>query len=258
MSALYHGIVTHSRVAQVKHRLKYRIFSLLLDLSTLDDEAAALRLFSRNRFNLFSIRDRDYGDGLSTPRAWAQAQMQAAGLKTDGSRILLLTMPRVLGYAFNPISVYFCYDVGGTLAAVLYEVNNTFGQRHGYFLPVTPGTGGTVRQSCAKTFYVSPFMDMNLHYDFTLQPPTDTLRLRILVSNAQGPVLAASLTGRRAPFDDATLARAAITYPFLTLKVIAGIHWEALRLWLKGLRVRARPAPPIEPVSFTQNARRVA
>jgi uncharacterized protein len=251
MSALYNGIVTHNRVAPKQHRLKYRIFSLLLDLATLDEEAAGLRLFSRNHFNLFSFCDHDYGDGSGDPLAWARAQMHTAGLDTEGSRITLLTMPRVLGYAFNPISVYFCHAAGGALAAILYEVNNTFGQRHSYFIPVSTNSCGIVRQSCGKNFYVSPFMDMDLTYDFTVQPPDKTLRLRIAVSSAQGLMLTASLTGRRAALDDAALWRAAVLYPLLTLKVVAGIHWEATRLWLKGLRIKPRPAPPAEAVSFT-------
>jgi DUF1365 family protein len=258
MSALYHGIVTHTRLRPKRHHLHYRIFSLLLDLATLPAEATKLRLFSHNRFNLFSFHDRDYGDGTGTPAAWAQAQMRAAGLCAEGSRITLLAMPRLLGYAFNPIAVYFCHAADGTLAAMLYEVNNTFGQRHSYFIPVHTQNDGVVRQSCGKDFYVSPFMDMNLTYDFTVLPPAETLRLRIAVRDAQGLMLTAALSGRRAALTDAALLRAAIAYPLLTLKVMAGIHWEAARLWLKGMRLRPRPVPPAQPVSFPQNARRSA
>ena len=250
MSALYKGVVTHCRFRPRRHRLKYRVFWLLLDLAQLDTETASLRLFSRNRFNLVSFYDRDYGDGGGA-LAWARAHMQATGLESAGSRILLLTMPRLLGYAFNPISVYFCHGADGALRAVLYEVNNTFGQRHSYFIPVPEGAGSVVHQSCGKAFYVSPFMDMDLRYEFTVQVPGETVGLRILVRGAQGVVLAAALTGRREALNDSALLRAAATYPLMTLKVVAGIHWEALRLWLKGLRVRARPAPPAKTVSFT-------
>jgi DUF1365 family protein len=223
MSALYKGIVTHSRLTPKQHLLKYRVFSLLLDLTTLDEEAANMRLFSRNRFNLFSFHDRDYGDGRGNPLVWAQAQMRVAGLNAEGSRITLLAMPRLLGYAFNPLAVYFCHTADGALCAILYEVNNTFGQRHGYFIPVEAGSGAVIRQSCGKAFYVSPFMDMDMRYDFTLQPPAETLRLRIAVSNAQGVVLTAALSGRRTALNDAALLRAAVAYPLLTLKVVAGI-----------------------------------
>jgi DUF1365 family protein len=254
MSALYAGIVTHQRFTPKAHRLKYRVFSLLLDLAALDDEAAHLRLFSRNRFNLFSFHDRDYGDGHSDPLIWARAQMRAGGLNAEGSRIMLLTMPRLLGYAFNPIAVYFCYAASGALIAILYEVNNTFGQRHSYFIPVEDNSGGIVRQSCQKSFYVSPFMDMDMRYDFTIRPPAATLRLHINVRDAQGVVLNASFSARRTALNDAALLHAALTYPLLTLKVVAGIHWEALRLWWKGVRLVARPAPPATPVSFTPDS----
>jgi DUF1365 family protein len=195
------------------------------------------------------------GDGSGSPFLWAQAQMRAAGLDPVNSRITLLTMPRLLGYGFNPISVYFCHGADGALSTILYKVKNTFGQRHSYFIPVDAGTGGTVRQSCNKAFYVSPFMDMDMHYDFTvLQPPGKTLRLLILANNAQGPVLAASLTGLRAPFTDAILLRAAVAYPLLTLKVMAGIHWEAAKFWLKGRRLCPRPAPPATAISFVTDS----
>jgi hypothetical protein len=250
MSTLYRGVVTHCRFSPRRHRLKYRVFWLLLDLAELDAKIAQLRLFSRNRFNLVSFYDRDYGDGGGA-LAWARAQMQAAGLESMGSRILLLTMPRLLGYAFNPISVYFCHGADGALRAIIYEVNNTFGQRHSYFIRAPESGGDIVRQRCGKAFYVSPFMDMDLRYEFTVHPPGETVGLRILVRGAHGVVLAAALTGRREALNDSALLRVAAAYPLMTLKVLAGIHWEALRLWLKGLRVRARPAPPAKAVSFT-------
>jgi DUF1365 family protein len=256
MSALYHGIVTHSRLTPKTHVLTYRIFSLLLDLATLDAQVAPLRLFSRNRFNLFSFHDRDYGDGSGDPLGWAKRQLREAGLPAEGCNVKLLTMPRLLGYAFNPISIYFCFDAAGSLIAILYEVNNTFGQRHSYFMPVETMRDGVVHQGCAKNFHVSPFMDMNLHYDFTVRPPEETLLLRIDVSNPRERVLTAALSGRRAVLNDSSLWRALMSYPLLTLKVMAGIHWEAALLWLKGMRIRKCPAPPAEAVSFPTAMRR--
>ena len=257
MSALYRCLVTHCRLAPTRHRLRYRIFTLLLDLAALDDEASSLRLFSRNRFNLVALYDRDYGDGRG-PLAWARAQMEQAGMETAGSRILLLTMPRLLGYAFNPLSVYFCHGADGALRAILYEVRNTFGQRHSYFIAVAGEAGEMVQQSCAKDFYVSPFMDMAMGYEFTLRPPGEKLALLIKLRDAHGIVLTAALTGRRTSLTDAALLRGVAAYPLMTLKVVAGIHWEALRLWLKGVKLRPRPAPPVEPVSFVRDAGRVA
>ena len=242
MSTLYHGIVTHSRVAPKQHNLKYRIFSLLLDLATLDEETAQMRLFSHNRFNLFSFHDRDYGDGSGNPLAWAQAQMKIAGLDTAGSRITLLTMPRLLGYAFNPISVYFCHAAGGALAAILYEVNNTFGQSHAY---VVPAAGeAEERQTADKRLYVSPFYRVEGGYQFKLIPPTDRFRL-VIAKQTDGDVdFTANLIAERRTLTDVALLRLFFGMPLMTLGVVAAIHWEAVRLWIKGAPFGARPPGP--------------
>ncbi|HZK90276.1 MAG TPA: DUF1365 family protein [Stellaceae bacterium] len=252
--ALYRGTVMHQRLRPRRHRLRYRVFSLLLDLDGLDGLAARLRLFSRNRFNLFGFHDRDYGDGSAAPlRAQVERHMQAAGLDADGGPIRLLTMPRVLGYAFNPLSAYFCYRRCGTLAAILYEVNNTFGERHGYLMPVAGDSDGggerPIIQECSKRFYVSPFLDMDMTYLFQIVPPGRRVGIAIHGRDAQGPIIVASLFAERAALTDAGLARAFATYPLLTLKVIAGIHWEALWIWLKGIRLRDRPLPPVPAVT---------
>ena len=244
--ALYRGTVMHQRLRPRRHRLRYRVFSLLLDLDGLDALAARLKLFSHNRFNLLSFHDKDYGAGTAEPlRAQVERHMRAAGVEADGGPIRVLTMPRVLGYAFNPISVYFCYRRGGALAAILYEVNNTFGERHTYLIPVTAGDGTRpIVQECSKRFYVSPFLDMDMTYLFRVVPPGQRVGIAINGRDAQGPIIVASLFADRAPLTDTGLALAFATYKLLTLKVIAGIHWEALRIWLKGTRLRDRPPPP--------------
>jgi uncharacterized protein len=244
-SALYLGSVMHQRLRPRRHRLRYHVFSLLLDLNELDGLAARLRLFSRNRFNLFSFFDRDHGDGSAGPlRAQIERQLTAAGIEPDGGPIRLLTMPRVLGYVFNPLSVYFCYRQTGALAAIVYEVNNTFGERHNYLIPVSGDGTGTIYQECAKQLFVSPFIGMDMTYSFRVVPPHDRVGIAISGRDADGPVIVASLFARRAPLRDAGLALASVAYPLLTLKVIAGIHWEALRIWLKGVRLHDhRPAP---------------
>jgi hypothetical protein len=170
--------------------------------------------------------------------------MRSAGVEPDGGSIRLLTMPRVLGYAFNPISVYFCYRRDGALTAIVYEVNNTFRQRHSYVMPVTGDAARTIRQECAKQLYVSPFLDMEMTYAFRVVPPGRRLGIAITGRDAQGPIIVASLFAERAPLCDRGLALAFVTYPLLTLKVIAGIHWEALLIWLKGMRLHNRPNPP--------------
>ena len=255
-STLYRGTVMHQRLRPKRHRLRYRVFSLLVDLDELDALAGRLRLFSRNRFNLFSLYDRDYGDGSGEPlRGQVERHMRDARVETDGGAIRLLTMPRVLGYAFNPLSVYFCYRRCGALAAILYEVSNTFGQRHLYLIPVPEGEGEggggrAVAQRCAKRFYVSPFLDMDMTYLFNVRPPAERVGVAISGRDAQGPIIVASQFGARVPLNDRNLVLAFALYPLLTLKVIAGIHWEALWIWLKGIRLRERPPPPDRAVTL--------
>lgn len=242
-SALYVGYVMHRRVRPRMHHLRYRIFSLLLDLDEIDALAKRLRLFSRGRFNLFSFHDRDYGAGTNEPpRAQVEQHLIDAGMAPDGGAILLLTMPRILGFGFNPLSVYFCHSRSGALRAILYEVHNTFGERHSYLLPVEQDDGA-IRQSCAKHFYVSPFMAMDMEYAFRVVPPTDQVRIAITGSDADGPIITAIHSAKRRALSDAALARVFVTHPLLTLKVVAGIGWEALKLLLKGVGIFARAKP---------------
>lgn len=236
-SALYIGKVIHRRLRPRLHQLRYRIFSLLLDLDEIDGLARNLRLFSRNRFNLIAFHDRDHGDGSCEPlRSQVEGHVRAAGLTTALGAIELLTMPRLLGFVFNPISLYFCRGHDGDLIAVLYEVSNTFGERHTYVMPIA-GDGTDVRQNCAKRFHVSPFLPMNLHYKFRVRPPGRDLLIAINVIDAQGPILVALQTGTRHELSDATLVRAMLTHPLMTWKVVAGILWEAARLRIKRVPV---------------------
>lgn len=255
-SALYAGSVMHVRLKPRRHRLAYRIFSLLLDLDELDALDRRLRLFSRNRFNIFSFHDGDHGGyGAGSLKAQVEGLLVSAGLEPDGGPVRLLAMPRLLGYAFNPLSIYFCHRRDGALLALLYEVNNTFGQRHSYLIPVAAGAKFPLRQRAEKQFYVSPFMDMDLTYAFRIRPPGDEVHVSILASDAEGPVLSAVHHAARRPLDDRELARAFAAYPFLTLKVMAGIHWEALRIWIKGIGLRRRPPAPAAPVTISPSHR---
>jgi DUF1365 family protein len=241
-SALFAGHVVHQRTRPKRHRLRYSVFYLALDLEEASAVSAALRLFSVNRFNLFSLHERDHGDGSSLPLLeQVRVKLRAAGLDAGGA-VVLMTMPRMLGYAFNPLSLYFCYRKDGALEAIHYEVNNTFGQRHTYLIPATPDADGLVRQESAKSLYVSPFLDTDMSYAFVVAPPENFVSISIIARDAEGPVLVAKLAGDRIPLADATLLRALLAYPFLTLKVVAAIHWEALRLWLKGVRPIERPS----------------
>lgn len=254
-SALYPGTVSHHRRRPREHRLAYRIWSMLIDLDELDELDRRLKLFSVDRFNLFSFHRTDRGDGSGVDlRAQVEGAMRAAGIAPDGGAIRLFTMPRLLGWSFNPLSVFFCHRRDDSLAAILWEVDNTFGERHGYLIPVEAGASGDIRQRCAKALYVSPFMDMNLDYDFAVLPPADIFRLAIAVSDAEGVLLTAHQHARRVELDDRALLRLFFAIPLLNLRVVAGIHWEALKLWLKGVKLRPRPAPPAQAVSVVRPA----
>jgi DUF1365 family protein len=257
-SALYSGWVTHQRLRPRHHRLRYRVFSLLLDIDELPALPRRLRLFSLNRFNLFSLHERDHGDGASSLRAHVDRELQAAGLPIGGA-IRLLTMPRILGYAFNPLSVYFCHAIDGELAAILYEVNNTFGERHSYLIEVHGDgrRGGPIAQRCAKRLHVSPFMPLaEMHYDFRIAAPqseSQRLHVGVTASDADGPLLQAGFVAERRTLSDRALAKTVLTHPLLTLRVMAAIHWEALRLLAKGLRIVPKPAPPAHPITVVRN-----
>ncbi|MBO9514904.1 MAG: DUF1365 domain-containing protein [Variovorax sp.] len=246
----------HRRLRPVSHLLRYRVFWFLVDLDELPALSRRLRLFSFDRFNVFSLRQRDYGDGAGL-RARVEHLLRAAGLGAEGA-IHLLTMPRLLGYAFNPLNIYFCHRPDGVLHAVLYEVNNTFGARHTYLIEVKGAAArpGHIVQHCAKQMHVSPFLDLDMRYRFDIDPPRpdrDGLRVGIAASDLGGTVLTAVLDARRQPLTDLALLRTLVLFPFVTLKVIVAIHWEAMRLWLKGLRVRANPGPPAADVSIIKS-----
>ncbi len=241
-SAVFRCEVMHARMRPKRHRLRYRIFQVLLDLDEAEELAARSRLFSLGRANLFSFRPSDHLGGDRPLADQVRELLARAGLELRGGRIQVLCMPRVLGHAFNPLTLFFCHAADGGLAAILYEVNNTFGERHIYVAPVGGGQwrGAWVHQACDKAFFVSPFMPMELAYRFQVREPGETVGVRIGVSDAEGQVLTATLTGEREPFSDAALLRAALSAPLLGLKVLAAIHWEALRIWLKGVRPHRR------------------
>ncbi len=240
-SALYRGTVVHQRFKPRRHRLRYRLAQMRFDL----DAMPALRLFSHNRFNLVSFHDRDHLDGSGgSLRGQVEHALTEAGLRPDGGAIRLLCMPRILGHAFNPISVFFCHRRDGRLLALLYEVNNTFGQRHSYLIPVEDPDAATIRQQCDKAFYVSPFMRMDMTYAFRVVPPGETTAVVVHGDDAEGRVITASFTGTRGDLSDAALAGMLLRHGLLSLKVLGAIHWAAVRLWLKGLRIQPRPPAP--------------
>ena len=249
-SALYVGEVAHQRARTFDHRLRYRVFMLLLDLDEVETREGWPRLLGRGRFGLMSWRAADHGDRSGRPlRAQIEDHLAEAGIVIDGGPIRLLTMPRILGYGFNPISVWFCHRPDGEIAALLYEVTNTFNERHSYLVAVPGRTTGPVRQTAEKSFFVSPFMDMGLTYDFTVNPPGAAVSVVVAARRGDTPILTASFAGVRRPLTDGQLVRAFLTHPLLTWKVTGGIHWEALKVMLKGARYRDRGPVPKHPVT---------
>ncbi len=244
-AVLYVGRVMHARLRPVRHRFNYRVMSLLIDLDRLDEADRQSRLFAVNRAGLFAFHEIDHGErkGRSLS-AYVRRLAGERGIDLSGGRIQLLCYPRLLGYTFNPLSIYLCYGASGELALLIYEVRNTFGQIHHYVLQVEGGDGVSpvFRQTQTKQFYVSPFIEMRMRYHFRISLPGEQLKVRILETDEAGPVLAAGFSGRRCALTTRTLLRAFLAIPLLTFKVVAAIHWEALRLWVKGAPLVPRPA----------------
>ncbi len=264
---LARGTVVHARLRPTPHKLRYRMTSIHLDLDALSDAAASCRLFSVNRVNVFAFHERDHGFGDARPLALQIRQLLRARVPDiasdladgiDGLRLHVLCYPRVLNYVFNPLTVYFAQDAHGTLRAIVYEVNNTFGQRHFYVAPVSPAAPAAVgahqnaRQNAEKCFYVSPFNSQTGRYRFHVTLGDDRVVIGILLDDDRGPMFKAHFAGMLAPASDARLARLFAIDPVMTVKAYAGIHIEAARLWMKGLRLVKRPEAPSHGVSRAQ------
>lgn len=253
-SSLYVGRLKHSRLRPMGHTFEYRVFHGLFDVDELASLDTDLKLFSLGRRNLFGLDLKDHGPGDGSAwRPWVESTLEKAGVTLDGGPIKLLCFPRIVGYAFNPISVWYGYGPGGELRGVIHEVRNTFGDVHFYVAPVEADNTG---HRVSKQMHVSPFNDLDQEYVFTINDPGKRLLLAIDQVDNQGVMFRAGLRLTRHPLTDGALARVFVTHPLLTLKVIGGIHWQALRLWLKGAKYHSRPAPPIN--SITQVERSLA
>ena len=254
-SALYVGSVAHQRYHPKPHRLKYRVFSTLIDLDELPLLNDRLRLFGYNRSRMFSLLDRDHGSGDGgNLKLFVREQLRRAGISDADGPTLLLCYPRFFGYVFNPLSTYYCCDRNNNIRALLYEVCNTHGERHCYLIPVD-AYDKTIRQTCRKEFFVSPFMPMDCEYSFTVSPPGKRLSIAIRQTQGDLHLLDAWFSGQRQPLTDRNLLRAAMQLPLMTLKVIVGIHWEALKLWGKGLRIYPHQDPPTDRVTLVTRER---
>lgn len=243
-AALYVGEVMHARLKPVGHRFSYRVMSLLIDLDRLEAADRQSRLFGVNRPALYSFHEADHGDrDGSSLRLFVQRLVGEHGIDLTGGRVQMLCYPRLLGYTFNPLSVYFCYRASGEPALLIYEVRNTLGGIHTYVLPVKYGeiSPAGIRQTQDKRFYVSPFIKMAMRYHFRVMPPKDHVKLRILETDSEGPLLSATFIGHRRLLSTKELLHSFFSLPLITLKVVGAIHWEAFRLWLKGVRLAPGP-----------------
>ena len=235
-SAIYSGDVVHSRHKPKRHSLRYRVFSLLVDLDELPGLDRSMTMFGYNRRAVFSVHDADHGTGKANGlRLWLGELLRNAGFDAGGMRIRMLCYPRIFGYVFNPLTVYFCEDRDGRLQVVLYEVCNTFHERHTYVIPVDREEDGAITHACAKELYVSPFVPMDCTYRFRIVAPGEHVQIAINESDAAGPLLHASFSGKRRELSDGALLKALLGYPLMTLKIMGAIHWEALLLWAKGV-----------------------
>ena len=251
-SCIYNGIVTHTRFKPVKHFLKYNTFSLLIDLDEIKELDQKNIIFSYNKFNIFSFYDKDHGDrdGKSL-NDWVHDKLKRFKISSNIDKIKLLCYPRIFGYVFNPLSIFYCYE-NNSLKAIFYEVKNTFNEQHTYVFKTN--NSEKVEQSCKKKFYVSPFMDMNTYYDFRLSNPGKQLFVSIKQTDDQGTILTAVQTGEKKKFNFKQLLTNFFKYPLMTIKIITAIHFEAFLLWKKGAIYRSRKKKIKNNLSYEENS----
>jgi uncharacterized protein len=245
-SALYEGQVVHDRRAGLRNRFRYRVYMWHVDLDELDELDRRLWAFGNDRRALTAIRARDHlGDPRQTIRANVERYLSAHGIDLGGGRVSLLTNARVLGYVFNPLSIFYCHRPDGSLRCVVAEVHNTYGERHCYLLE--PGARG--QASAGKEFYVSPFLTVDGSYEMTVAPPGERLSVQMALRQGDERVFSASLTGRRRPATNGTVARMLLRHPLMTARVTSLIHLQGVKLFLRGVsRVPRPPHPPQEHV----------
>ncbi len=249
-SCLYNGIITHTRFKPVKHFLKYNTFSLFIDLDEVEKLDKSIKIFSYNKFNIYSFYNKDHGnrDGNSL-KEWALFNLKRFNIQQNINKIKILCYPRIFGYVFNPLSIFYCYE-NEKLKAIFYEVKNTFNEQHTYIFKIKDNE--KITQKCKKKFYVSPFMNMETFYNFKLINPREKLSVYIKQTDGKETILTATQTGDRKEFNLKQLIINFFKYPLMTIKIIGSIHFEALLLWKKGAIYRKRNSKIKNNLSFEE------
>ena len=249
-SCIYNGDVNHTRFKPVKHFLNYKTFSLFIDLDEIEQLDKSISIFSHNKFNIFSFYNKDHGDrDGNCLKKWVISNLQKYKIEGNISKIKILCYPRIFGYVFNPLSIFYCYE-NDKLKSIFYEVKNTFNEQHTYIFKIKDGE--EIKQKCKKKFYVSPFMDMETFYNFKLIDPNQRLSVMIKQTDAEGTVLTATQTGYKKEFNFKQLLINFFKYPLMTLKIISSIHFEALLLWKKGAIYRKRDKKVFNNLSYEE------
>ena len=249
-SCIYNGEVNHTRFKPVKHFLNYKTFSLFIDLDEIEQLDKSISIFSHNKFNIFSFYNKDHGDrDGKCLKKWVISNLQKYKIEGNISKIKILCYPRIFGYVFNPLSIFYCYE-NDKLKSIFYEVKNTFNEQHTYIFKIKDGE--EIKQKCKKKFYVSPFMDMETFYNFKLIDPNQRLSVMIKQTDAEGTVLTATQTGDKKEFNFKQLLINFFKYSLMTLKIISSIHFEALLLWKKGAIYRKRDKKVFNNLSYEE------
>ena len=236
ISSIYNGTVIHKRFKPKTHFFKYSVFSLLIDLSELNQLDSNIKFFSFNKFNLISFFEKDHGDrDGSSLIEWVKKNLDKNNINSKNIRIKLLCYPRILGYVFNPLSVFFIYDSSEKLISILYEVKNTFGEQHTYIFKVNDNLK-YFEHSCSKKFHVSPFIEMDCNYFFRILKPCEKVSVIIDQYQTNEKILYASQDGTRVDLNSKELLKSYCKHPLMTFKIISAIHFEAFKLWTKGIK----------------------
>ena len=235
-SLIYNGKVIHRRFKPKEHYFKYNVFSLLINLDELETIQNKIKIFSYNKFNIISFYNKDHGPrDSSSLKNWVINNLERNNIDTNGIQIKLLCYPRIFGYVFNPLSVFYIYDKNLDLVSILYEVKNTFGEQHTYIFK-SDKYQNLIQHVCKKKFHVSPFIEMDCTYFFRVLKPNNKISVIIDQHDNEGKILYASQDGTRIDLNNKNLILSYLKHPLMTFKIILAIHYEAFKLWAKGIK----------------------